>query len=74
MDILSLKNSKIFVNQILKCLEGSKIEKRVVESVLEKSLYAVKYLTFNSYRVQIVREKIEIETSLNKIKDGKTKL
>ena len=70
MDILSLQNLNNFVDQILKCLEGSKTEKKVIESELEKCLYAVKYLTFNFYKLRMVEEKIEIETTNNKMKEG----
>ena len=70
MDILCLQNSNNFVNEILKCLEKSKTEKKVIESELEKSLYAVKYLTFNSCKLRMVNKKIEIETAHNKMKEG----
>ena len=70
MDILFLQNSNNFVNQILKRLGESKTEKKVIEGELEKCLYAVKYLTFNFYKLRMVKEKIEIETTNNKMKEG----
>ena len=70
MDILCLQNSNDFVSQILKCLEKSKTEKKVIESELEKCLYAVKYLTLNFCKLRMVKEKIEIETTQNKMKEG----
>ena len=70
MDILCLQNSNDFVSQILKCLEKSKTEKKVIESELEKCLYAVKYLTSSFYKLRMVKEKIEIETTHNKMKEG----
>ena len=70
MDILCLQNSNNFVKQILKCLERSKTEKKVIESELEKRLYAVKYLTSSFYKLRMVKENIEIETTHNKMKEG----
>ena len=70
MDILCLQNLNSYVNQIHKYLKESKTEKKVIESELEKRLYAVKYLTSSFYKLRMVKEKIEIETTSNKIKEG----
>ena len=70
MDILCLQNLNSYVDQIHKYLKESKTEKKFIESELEKRLYAVKYLTSSFYKLRMVKEKIEIETTHNKMKEG----